>query len=309
MSEAILVVDDDAPIRRMLERTLTAEGYQVVTAADGGAALATIERSVPDLVVLDVAMPGMDGLAVCRRARARGLATPILLLTARDSLSDRVGGLDAGADDYLVKPFDIPAFFAVIDGHLAAGDGPATEGSAPEVRPGDDGDGADGFEPSVLALLRRIHDRDGATDLIDAYERESRHQLCQLIEANAQCDSSSARRMAHSLKGATGTIGAVHLTTILAELESAIETGRDDVGVIVTAVADELIERFRRCAACLERPERTGNHASAYFAYSLSAPRRVTQMHSHTRYAEPDLTFIELGAAADGQISCGSSRR
>jgi len=146
----------------------------------------------------------------------------------------------AGADDYLVKPFDIPAFFAVIDGHLAAGDGPATEGSAPEVRPGDDGDGADGLEPSVLALLRRIHDRDGATDLIDAYERESRHQLCQLIEANAQCDSSSARRMAHSLKGATGTIGAVHLTTILAELESAIETGRDDVGVIVAAVADEL---------------------------------------------------------------------
>src|SRR5213593_1114326 len=105
MSEAILVVDDDAPIRRMLERTLLAEGYDVVAAADGGAALAAIERSVPDLLVLDVGMPGVDGLAVCRRARARGLATPILLLTARDAVSDRVDGLDAGADDYLVKPF------------------------------------------------------------------------------------------------------------------------------------------------------------------------------------------------------------
>jgi two-component system response regulator MprA len=102
---AILVVDDDAPIRRMLERTLAAEGYAVRVAADGGSALAAIERLVPDLVVLDVAMPGMDGLAVCRRLRAKGLALPILLLTARDAVGDRVAGLDAGADDYLVKPF------------------------------------------------------------------------------------------------------------------------------------------------------------------------------------------------------------
>jgi two-component system, OmpR family, response regulator MprA len=125
MSEAILVVDDDAPIRRMLERTLVAEGYRVVTAADGGAALATIEQSVPDLVVLDVAMPGLDGLAVCRRARARGLATPILLLTARDSLSDRVGGLDAGADDYLVKPFETEELLARVRALLRRGREPA----------------------------------------------------------------------------------------------------------------------------------------------------------------------------------------
>src|SRR6478672_7753684 len=106
MSEAaLLLVDDDAPIRRMLERTLAAEGYAVTTAADGGAALAAIERSVPDTVVLDISMPGLDGLAVCRRIRAKGLALPILLLTARDAVADRVTGLDAGADDYLVKPF------------------------------------------------------------------------------------------------------------------------------------------------------------------------------------------------------------
>jgi two-component system, OmpR family, response regulator MprA len=102
---SILVVDDDAPIRRMLQRTLAAEGHDVSAAADGGAALAAVERTVPDLVVLDVAMPGLDGFAVCRRLRAKGLALPILLLTARDAVPDRVAGLDAGADDYLVKPF------------------------------------------------------------------------------------------------------------------------------------------------------------------------------------------------------------
>src|SRR5204863_9666765 len=102
---AILVVDDDAPIRRMLDRTLSAEGYAVATAADGGEALAAVERSTPDLVVLDVGLPGVDGLSVSRRLRAKGLAVPVLLLTARDSVPDRVAGLDAGADDYLVKPF------------------------------------------------------------------------------------------------------------------------------------------------------------------------------------------------------------
>jgi two-component system, OmpR family, response regulator MprA len=103
---ALLLVDDDAPIRRMLSRTLAAEGYAVEAAADGGAALAAVERSLPDAIVLDVSMPGLDGLAVTRRLRAKGLRVPILLLTARDAIHERVAGLDAGADDYLVKPFD-----------------------------------------------------------------------------------------------------------------------------------------------------------------------------------------------------------
>jgi len=89
----------------MLERTLSAEGYDVASVAGGGEALAAVERSVPDLIILDVAMPGLDGLTVCRRLRAKGLGLPILLLTARDAVADRVDGLDAGADDYLVKPF------------------------------------------------------------------------------------------------------------------------------------------------------------------------------------------------------------
>jgi len=104
---AVLLVDDDAPILRMLERTLGAEGYAVVAVADGGSALAAVERSLPDVIVLDVAMPGLDGLAVTRRVRAKGLGVPILLLTARDAVEERVAGLDAGADDYLVKPFDV----------------------------------------------------------------------------------------------------------------------------------------------------------------------------------------------------------
>ncbi len=99
-------------MRRMLDRTLEAEGFEVALAADGGAALAVAERSAPDVIVLDVAMPGLDGLAACRRLRAKGLATPILMLTARDAVPDRVTGLQAGADDYLVKPFAVPELIA-----------------------------------------------------------------------------------------------------------------------------------------------------------------------------------------------------
>jgi two-component system response regulator MprA len=121
---SILVVDDDAPIRRMLDRTLRAEGYDVVAAADGGAALAAVERAAPDLVVLDVAMPGLDGLAVCRRLRGKGLALPILLLTARDAVGDRVTGLDAGADDYVVKPFAAEELLARVRALLRRGSEP-----------------------------------------------------------------------------------------------------------------------------------------------------------------------------------------
>jgi two-component system, OmpR family, response regulator MprA len=110
--ERVLVVDDDPPLRRMLERTLAAEGFEVTVAADGGAALIAAERSAPDVIVLDVAMPVIDGLAVCRRLRTKGLPTPILMLTARDAVPDRVAGLEAGADDYLVKPFAVQELIA-----------------------------------------------------------------------------------------------------------------------------------------------------------------------------------------------------
>ena len=112
MPERVLVVDDDALVRRMLTRSLAAEGFEVEHVADGGAALAAAESSAPDLVVLDVTMPGLDGLAVCRRLRANGLRGSILMLTARDAVADRVAGLEAGADDYLVKPFAIEELVA-----------------------------------------------------------------------------------------------------------------------------------------------------------------------------------------------------
>ena len=112
MPERVLVVDDDALVRRMLTRSLAAEGFEVEHVADGGAALAAAEASAPDLVVLDVTMPGLDGLAVCRRLRANGLRGSILMLTARDAVADRVAALEAGADDYLVKPFAVEELVA-----------------------------------------------------------------------------------------------------------------------------------------------------------------------------------------------------
>jgi len=101
----ILVVDDEPAVLRALERALKLDNYEVVLAADGRAALDALSDHPPDALILDVNMPGIDGLEVCRRIRAAGDRTPILMLTARDSIDDRVEGLDVGADDYLVKPF------------------------------------------------------------------------------------------------------------------------------------------------------------------------------------------------------------
>ena len=101
----ILVVDDEQAVRESLRRSLTFNGYDVVLAEDGASALDQIGKEQPDLVILDVMMPRMDGLEVCRTLRSSGDDRPILVLTARDGVSDRVAGLDAGADDYLPKPF------------------------------------------------------------------------------------------------------------------------------------------------------------------------------------------------------------
>jgi two-component system, OmpR family, response regulator MprA len=108
------VVDDDGSVRRMLERSLAAEGFTVDAAADGGSALVAAEQRAYDVVILDVAMPGMSGIDVCRRLRAKGTTSAMLMLTARDGIPDRVAGLEAGADDYLVKPFAIEELVARI---------------------------------------------------------------------------------------------------------------------------------------------------------------------------------------------------
>ncbi|MBA2950645.1 response regulator transcription factor [Streptomyces himalayensis] len=137
----MLLAEDDRAIRHALERALTLEGYEVTAVADGVEALAQAHRRQPDVLVLDVMMPGIDGLQVCRVLRAEGDRTPILMLTARVETADRIAGLDAGADDYVVKPFDVEEVFARLRALLrrtGSGTLPPGHGSqplAPDGRP------------------------------------------------------------------------------------------------------------------------------------------------------------------------------
>src|SRR4051812_28909053 len=122
----VLVVDDEPAVRVALERALRLEAYDVELAADGREALDRLAGGVPlDAVVLDVAMPRVDGLEVCRRLREAGDRTPVLMLTARDAIDDRVAGLDAGADDYLVKPFALKELKARLRALLRRAETPA----------------------------------------------------------------------------------------------------------------------------------------------------------------------------------------
>jgi two-component system response regulator MprA len=139
MSGRILIADDDRAIREALARALSLEGYDVVEAPDGAAALSLIETSQPDVAILDVMMPNVDGLTVCRVLRAERNRLPVLMLTARTETADRVAGLDAGADDYLPKPFDLDELLARIRALLR------------RARPEDESNGAD---PVQIADLR-----------------------------------------------------------------------------------------------------------------------------------------------------------
>jgi two-component system response regulator MprA len=103
----VLIVDDDRSLREALRRALVLGGYDTVSAANGREALAQVVDATPDALVLDIGLPDVDGLEVCRRLREAGNRVPVLILTARDAIEDRIDGLDAGADDYLVKPFDV----------------------------------------------------------------------------------------------------------------------------------------------------------------------------------------------------------
>jgi DNA-binding response OmpR family regulator len=129
----VLVVDDDAAIREALERALRLEGFAVSTAGGGRAALEEVARRPPAAIVLDVTMPDLGGRAVCARLRADGLRTPILILSARDEVEDRVAGLQAGADDYLVKPFAVEELVARLRALLRRGG---------ELQPAADANGA-----------------------------------------------------------------------------------------------------------------------------------------------------------------------
>ncbi|MFI7388543.1 response regulator transcription factor [Streptomyces sp. NPDC049813] len=128
----VLVVDDDPEVRSAVEDALSVEGYVVRGAPDGQRALSALAHWEPDVVVLDVMMPVLDGLAVCRQMRAVGDRTPVLVLTALDSVSERVDGLDAGADDYLVKPFALDELVARVRALLRR----AAADPAPDDSPG-----------------------------------------------------------------------------------------------------------------------------------------------------------------------------
>ncbi|MEU0893154.1 response regulator transcription factor [Streptomyces massasporeus] len=130
MPHTVLLAEDDRAIRNALERALTLEGYQVMAVADGVEALAQAHRNRPDVLLLDVMMPGIDGLQVCRVLRAEGDRTPVLMLTALVETADRIAGLDAGADDYVVKPFDVEEVFARLRALLRR-TSPVGAGSAP----------------------------------------------------------------------------------------------------------------------------------------------------------------------------------
>ena len=127
MSAHILIVDDDSRVTSALRRTLAYEGYSVSVAENGERALALARARLPELVILDLMLPGMNGLEVCRRLRADGQGTSVLMLTARDAVADRVAGLETGADDYLVKPFALEELLARVKALLR-------RRSAPDVR-------------------------------------------------------------------------------------------------------------------------------------------------------------------------------
>ena len=124
----ILVVDDDPALRAALDRALKLEGYRVAFAHDGRQALQLMTGGSQDAVILDLGLPLMDGIEVCRRVRERGDRTPVLMLTARDAVTDRVEGLDAGADDYLVKPFALDELLARLRALLRRSSGAPNEG-------------------------------------------------------------------------------------------------------------------------------------------------------------------------------------
>jgi two-component system response regulator MprA len=113
MGHRILVIEDDKEISRLLEKALTFEGYEIDLAEDGSVGIALAEKLHPSVVILDLMLPGMDGIDVCRELK-NVLNSPVLILTAKDQIMDKIKGLDAGADDYVVKPFDIEELFARI---------------------------------------------------------------------------------------------------------------------------------------------------------------------------------------------------
>ncbi|HZO24451.1 MAG TPA: response regulator transcription factor [Chloroflexota bacterium] len=220
MTARVLVVDDDDAIRTTLARSLGAEGYAVEVAADGREALQVARDRTPDLVVLDLMIPGITGLDVCRRLRAAEQHLPIVLLTARDAVADRVTGLEAGADDYLVKPFAFEELLARVRVCLRRSESSARSGHElrfadlrldPSVREAVRGRRRFTLTPTELELLRLFlqyprtvlsrqqifervwgYDLDDDSKLIEVYVRYLREKL----------EAGGEPRLIHTVRGA-----------------------------------------------------------------------------------------------------------
>ena len=170
-------MDDDRAVREALRRALTLAGYEVQLAESGEEALDVIVRAPPDAVVLDIGLPGIDGLEVCRRLRGAGERVAVLMLTARDAVSDRIDGLDVGADDYMVKPFDVGELKARIRALLR--------------RTGPDGGGAQELEFAELRLDGARHGAQVEGRFVELTRTE--YQLLELLMLNPR------RVLTHSL--------------------------------------------------------------------------------------------------------------
>ena len=213
----ILVVDDDEKIRTALRRGLSYEGYHVTEAATGEEALDKARDQLPALVVLDVMLPGIDGLEVCRRLRAAGDDLAILMLTARDEVRDRVSGLEGGADDYLVKPFSFEELLARIHALLRRSAGPAGEilrfadvvvdVDAREVRRGDRIVEFTTTEFNLLLLFmhhpRKVLTREVIMDRVWAYDFGGESNILEVYVRylRSKLEAGGEPRIIHTLRG------------------------------------------------------------------------------------------------------------
>ncbi len=214
----ILIVDDDRSLRDALRRALLLGGYEVETAADGGEGLALVAADRADALVLDVGLPDVDGLEVCRRLRGDGNRLPVLMLTARAAVSDRIDGLDAGADDYLVKPFDVGELKARLRALLrrTGEDEGGGELAFEELRLDDERHGVsvgDAFveltrtEHQLLELLlrnpRRVLTRDVIYDRVWGYDfgPESNALRVYVSYLRRKLEQAGARPLIHTVRG------------------------------------------------------------------------------------------------------------
>ena len=214
----VLVVDDDAKIRTVVRRGLAYEGYRVVEAASGEDGLEKAREHLPQLVILDVMMPGIDGLEVTRRLRAGGDEVAILMLTARDEVKDRVEGLETGADDYLVKPFNFEELLARVHALLRRRTSPAGEVlrfadlefdvDAREARRGDRRIELTTTEYNLLLLFmrhpRKVLTRDVIMDHVWSYDFEGESNVLEVYirYLRGKLEADGEPRLLHTVRGA-----------------------------------------------------------------------------------------------------------